>query len=193
MRESSQPGCFRLPQPFPLIDANDPDTGVKIIWNVMFRPMWTDDFDARYFECVEVYESLGHPYQEVDYQLIGHHGAYNSIGRTEVDPMPADPDYKISKTGPSDGAARPESARQTGSSRLKRKPGAVLRIRYKTSLPACCSHCSADTSPPSAQHTRYKTSLPQDFRTRTSCSALGSPPPGTGTASIATINSIWQA
>jgi hypothetical protein len=83
-------------QPFPLIDENDPEAGTKIIWNVMFRPMWTDDFDARYFGCVEVYESLGNPYKEIDYQLIGHYGAYNSIGRTEVEPMPADPDFKIS-------------------------------------------------------------------------------------------------
>ena len=48
-------------QPFPLIDPNDPDAAVKIIWNVMFRPMWTDDFDARYFGCVEVMRALGNP------------------------------------------------------------------------------------------------------------------------------------
>jgi len=83
-------------QPFPLIDANDPDTGVKLIWNVMFRPMWTDDFDSRYFGCVEVYEKLGNPYKEIDYQMIGHYGAYNTVGRTEVDPLPTDPEYKES-------------------------------------------------------------------------------------------------
>jgi hypothetical protein len=83
-------------QPFPLIDANDPDAAVKIMWNVMFRPMWTDDFDARYFGCVEVYEGLGNAYREIDYQLIGHYGAYNEAGRTEVDPMPFDPDFRIS-------------------------------------------------------------------------------------------------
>ncbi len=83
-------------QPFPLLDENDPDIGTKVIWNVMFRPMWTDDFDARYFGCVEVYDGLGNPYKEIDNQLIGHYGAYNSIGRTEVEPLPADPDYKIS-------------------------------------------------------------------------------------------------
>ena len=83
-------------QPFPLIDENDPEAGVKIIWNVMFRPMWTDDFDARYFGCVELYEGLHNPYKEVDYQLIGHYGAYNEVGRTEVEPMPIDPEYKES-------------------------------------------------------------------------------------------------
>jgi hypothetical protein len=80
-------------QPFPLIDENDPDVAVKIMWNMDFRPMWTDDFDARYFGCVEVYEKLGSPYHEIDYQLIGHYGAYNEVGRTEVEPMPTDPDY----------------------------------------------------------------------------------------------------
>jgi hypothetical protein len=83
-------------QPFPLIDPNDPDAAVKIMWNMDFRPMWTDDFDARYFGCVEVYEKLGNPYKEIDYQLIGHYGAYNEVGRTEVEPLPTDPDYKIS-------------------------------------------------------------------------------------------------
>ena len=83
-------------QPFPLIDENDPDIGAKIIWNVMFRPMWTDDFDSRYFGCVEVYEGLGNPYKEIDYQMIGHYGAYNTVGRTEVEPMPVDPDFKVS-------------------------------------------------------------------------------------------------
>ena len=83
-------------QPFPLIDDNDPDAAVKIMWNMDFRPMWTDDFDARYFGCVEVYEKLGNPYNEIDFQLIGHYGAYNEVGRTEVEPIPTDPDYRTS-------------------------------------------------------------------------------------------------
>src|SRR5271155_3453373 len=83
-------------QPFPLIDDNDPDAAAKIMWNMDFRPMWTDDFDARYFGCVEVYEKLGNPYKEIDYQLIGHYGAYNEVGRPEVEPLPTDPDFRIS-------------------------------------------------------------------------------------------------
>jgi hypothetical protein len=83
-------------QPFPIIDENDPQAAVKIMWNMDFRPMWTDDFDARYFGCVEVYEKLGNPYKEIDYQLIGHYGAYNEVGRTEVEPLPTDPDFRIS-------------------------------------------------------------------------------------------------
>ncbi|MGC1676297.1 MAG: DUF1329 domain-containing protein [Candidatus Binataceae bacterium] len=80
-------------QPFPIIDDNDPNAAIKIMWNMDFRPMWTDDFDARYFGCVEVYEKLHNPYNEVDFQLIGHYGVYNEVGRTEVEPMPTDPDY----------------------------------------------------------------------------------------------------
>ncbi len=30
---------FVAGQPFPLIDANDPDVGVKVIWNNVFRPI----------------------------------------------------------------------------------------------------------------------------------------------------------
>jgi hypothetical protein len=80
-------------QPFPIIDENDPNAAIKIMWNMDFRPMWTDDFDARYFGCVEVYERLNNPYKEIDFQLIGHYGVYNEIGRTEVEPLPTDPDY----------------------------------------------------------------------------------------------------
>ncbi|MFZ0659075.1 MAG: DUF1329 domain-containing protein [Candidatus Binataceae bacterium] len=80
-------------QPFPIIDDNDPNAAIKIMWNMDFRPMWTDDFDARYFGCVEVYEKLNNPYNEIDFQLIGHYGVYNEVGRTEVEPLPTDPDY----------------------------------------------------------------------------------------------------
>ena len=38
-------------QPFPLIDANDPYVAEKIIWNNVFRPIQSDDYDLRYFDC----------------------------------------------------------------------------------------------------------------------------------------------
>src|SRR6266478_9588647 len=50
-------------QPFPLIDTNDPQVASKIMWNNVFRPLLTDDYDLRYFGCVEVYEKLGNPYE----------------------------------------------------------------------------------------------------------------------------------
>lgn len=82
-------------QPFPLIDLNDPDVATKIMWNNAFRPMWTDDVDARFFGCSSVYESLNNPYREIDFTLVGHYMIYNEVGRTEVDPMPVDQDFKI--------------------------------------------------------------------------------------------------
>ncbi len=33
--------------PFPLVDANDPQAATKIMWNFTFRPLYTDDLDAR--------------------------------------------------------------------------------------------------------------------------------------------------
>jgi len=40
-------------------------------------------------------KSLNNPYREVDFTLVGHYMIYNEVGRTEVDPMPIDPDFKI--------------------------------------------------------------------------------------------------
>ena len=42
-------------QPFPLIDANDPDAATKVVWNNVFRPITSDDYDLRYFDCDTVY------------------------------------------------------------------------------------------------------------------------------------------
>ena len=38
-------------QPFPIIDLNDPNAAVEVMWNNAFRPMYTDDLDARFFGC----------------------------------------------------------------------------------------------------------------------------------------------
>ena len=38
-------------QPFPLIDANDPYVATKVVWNALWRPINTDDYDLRYFDC----------------------------------------------------------------------------------------------------------------------------------------------
>ncbi len=84
--------------PFPFIDANDPEVAVKLAWNVTFRPMWTDDLDARFFGCHSVYVTPGRANSRIVYASeIGHYRTYNEIGRTEVEPLPIDPDFK--KTG----------------------------------------------------------------------------------------------
>jgi Protein of unknown function (DUF1329) len=85
-------------QPFPLIDANDPHVAVKIIWNNVFRPITTDDYDLRFYDCDSHYETPGKPQSnQIDYFQIGHYAGYDLVGRTEVEPVPVDPDFK--KTG----------------------------------------------------------------------------------------------
>lgn len=75
--------------PFPLVDAKDPQAATKIMWNFAFRPLDTDDTDARNVEAVSHRAgSTG----EVEHFTFGHLGVYNSIGRTEVSPMPTDSD-----------------------------------------------------------------------------------------------------
>ncbi len=83
-------------QPFPLLDLNDPDVATKIMWNSSFRPLTTDDADLRFFECQVEYTNPGGPQKMLDYSEIGHLAGYYNIGRTEVEPLPADPDLKAS-------------------------------------------------------------------------------------------------
>jgi hypothetical protein len=83
-------------QPFPLLDQNDPDVATKIMWNQYFRPIATDDFDLRYFECQVAKENPGAQQQLMLMTETGHLAGYSDIGRTEVEPMPADPDFKSS-------------------------------------------------------------------------------------------------
>jgi Protein of unknown function (DUF1329) len=80
--------------PFPLVDANDPDAATKIMWNFEFRPVATDDLDERGVEAIS--HRAGSP-NEIEHFTFGHLGFYNSVGRTEVAPMPLDPD--VMKTG----------------------------------------------------------------------------------------------
>jgi hypothetical protein len=84
-------------QPFPLIDANDREVGVKIIWNNVFRPIQSDDYDLRFFDCDSAYEAPGkRQATQIAYGQIGHYAGYDLVGRTEVEPMPTDPDFKKS-------------------------------------------------------------------------------------------------
>jgi hypothetical protein len=82
-------------QPFPFLDPNDPRVASKIIWNTQFRPITSDDYDLRYFDCDTVRSGLNNPVRVLDYFQIGHYAGYDEVGRTEVDPLPIDPDYKV--------------------------------------------------------------------------------------------------
>ncbi len=81
-------------QPFPLIDTNDPYVANKIIWNNVFRPITTDDYDLRFYDCNSAYQKHGSQTNQVEYFQIGHYAGYDLVGRTEVDPLPIDPDFK---------------------------------------------------------------------------------------------------
>jgi uncharacterized protein DUF1329 len=83
-------------QPFPLIDPNDPEAGSKVMWNYFFRPISTDDYDLRFFDCESVYAGRNKPYKVIWYYQAGHYAGYNEVGRTEVEPLPIDPDFKSS-------------------------------------------------------------------------------------------------
>ncbi|HSR56860.1 MAG TPA: DUF1329 domain-containing protein [Candidatus Binataceae bacterium] len=80
--------------PFPLIDANDPNVATKIAWNNVFRPLFTDDYDLRFYDCDTTYEAAHPQTSQIDYFQIGHYAGYSLVGRTEVEPMPVDPDFK---------------------------------------------------------------------------------------------------
>ena len=84
-------------QPFPLIDPNDSEAASKIIWNNVFRPISSDDYDLRLFECRGHYVHPGASDSlMIDNTEVGHYAGYDLVGRTEVEPMPVDPDFKIS-------------------------------------------------------------------------------------------------
>ena len=81
-------------QPFPLIDANDPYVANKVMWNNVFRPITTDDYDLRYYDCDSSREQSGPQTKQLEYFQIGHYAGYDLVGRTEVEPLPIDPDFK---------------------------------------------------------------------------------------------------
>ncbi len=81
-------------QPFPLIDPNDPEVASKIVWNNVFRPITTDDYDLRFYDCDSSFEKKGPQTGQIEYFQIGHYAGYDLVGRTEVEPLPTDPDFK---------------------------------------------------------------------------------------------------
>jgi Protein of unknown function (DUF1329) len=81
-------------QPFPLIDTNDRDVGVKVIWNNVFRPITSDDYDLRFYDCDTEYQKKGAQTSQTEYFQIGHYAGYDLVGRTEVEPLPTDLDFK---------------------------------------------------------------------------------------------------
>ena len=83
-------------QPFPLLDVNDPQVATKVMWNTVFKPMWTDDYDLRFFDCDSAFSEKNKQQQgnQIEYFQVGHYAGYQLVGRTEVEPLPVDPDFK---------------------------------------------------------------------------------------------------
>jgi hypothetical protein len=111
-------------QPFPLLDPNDPQVATKVMWNFSFRPQYTDDADVR---DVEIVSSAATGADSVEHFTIGHFAFYNNIGRTEVNPIPTDPEAASAGIRYRFGAfpfLEPEDLRGFGIVRIRsRKPG----------------------------------------------------------------------
>ncbi len=82
--------------PFPNVDPNDPDAAIKVIWNTQFRPVFTDDYDLRFVDCDFGYTKNGRAGEALESIQVGHYAGYNLVGRTEVQPIPTDPDFQSS-------------------------------------------------------------------------------------------------
>jgi hypothetical protein len=77
--------------PFPLVDANDPQAALKVMWNFSYRPLYTDDAISKNVEIAS-YKPGSTAADPVEHFTIGNVGFYNNIGRTEVNPIPTDPE-----------------------------------------------------------------------------------------------------
>ena len=54
-----------------------------------------DDYDLRFYDCQTEYIKPGQDQRIIDDIEIGHYAGYDLVGRTEVDPLPIDPDYRV--------------------------------------------------------------------------------------------------
>jgi Protein of unknown function (DUF1329) len=90
------PAGYVAGQPFPLIDPNDPYAATKIIWNNVYRPLTSDDYDLRFYDCDSEYQARGVQSKQIEYFQIGHYAGYDLVSRTEVEPLPIDPNFKES-------------------------------------------------------------------------------------------------
>jgi Protein of unknown function (DUF1329) len=82
--------------PFPLLDPNDPQIAPKVMWNFSYRPIDTDDSEIRNVETISHREKDVIAGQPVIHITTAHVSTYSNIGRTEVQPVPTDPDAQTS-------------------------------------------------------------------------------------------------
>ena len=48
----------------------------------------------RFYDCDSEYQKRGAQTGQIEYFQIGHYAGYDLVGRTEVEPLPTDPDFK---------------------------------------------------------------------------------------------------
>ena len=77
--------------PFPLVDANEPQAALKVMWNFSYRPLYTDDAISKNVEIAS-YRPGSTAADLAEHFTIGNVGFYNNTGRTEVSPIPTNPD-----------------------------------------------------------------------------------------------------
>ncbi len=66
------------------------------MWNNVFQPITSDDYDLRFFDCDTAHGTTGASQKgQVVYFQVGHYMGYDLVGRTEVEPLPVDPDFKL--------------------------------------------------------------------------------------------------
>jgi Protein of unknown function (DUF1329) len=77
--------------PFPLIDPNDPHVATKVMWNLSFGPELADSIHVNNVEVTGTRPGGGWLFGGLIFDDTTDLTFYNAIGRTEVDPIPADP------------------------------------------------------------------------------------------------------
>jgi hypothetical protein len=92
LSQNGELGNYVAGLPFPLLDANDPQIGLKIMWKFSYRPLYTDDIDIREAE-VESRTADPTVSDSIERFTAGHVALYNNIDRTEMAPTPIDSDY----------------------------------------------------------------------------------------------------
>jgi Protein of unknown function (DUF1329) len=82
---------YKAGLPFPLVEANDPQAALKVMWNFSYRPLYTDDAVSKNVEIAS-FKPGSTPAAPVAHFTIGNVGFYNNTGRTEVNPIPTNPE-----------------------------------------------------------------------------------------------------
>ena len=76
-------------QPFPILDANDPQIATKIMWNYEYKFLTTDDADLRNFDAdTGTIHGGSTPLGVERHFLIDHSRVLRYVGRLYVDPKP---------------------------------------------------------------------------------------------------------